>query len=102
MANEDQRGCSTSLGGVDGGVSIPGGDPDEEGFPEGVDVVIVMAHLVSGVIGIEKEGLGNFHPALGYPLIRYLIEQRVEASLPYLGWETHQWCPRLLPHYFLT
>ena len=84
-ANDDQRGCSTPLGGVDGGVSISGGDPEEEGFPEGVYVVVVVAHLVSGVIDVEKDALGNSHPALGNPLIRYLTKQGVEAS-PNIGW----------------
>ena len=84
-ADDDQGGCSTPLGGVDGGVSISGGDPEEEGFPEGVDVEVVVAHLVSGVIGIEEEALGNSHPALGNPLIRYLTKQGVEASSNF-GW----------------
>lgn len=73
--HRDQRARSTALGSIDGGVAIPRGDAKEEGFPEGVDVVIVVGHLISGVVGVHKEALGNLNPALGNPLIRYVGEQ---------------------------
>lgn len=63
------------MGGVDRGGSTSRGDSEEEGFSKGVDVVIVCAHLVSGIIHIEKETLGYRDSALGNPSIRFLGKQ---------------------------